>query len=163
MPVFEPPKVIPTTIAEWNRYFRSLKAVTEDNTVSEDKLTTGAVTTNKISTGAVTTPKIADDAVTPDKLSEAYYTETESDARFQPIFDVQSVSTATNAVINTVYLVTGNTTITLPTATQGEIIIKNNGTGIVTIAGTLDGSTNNNLKAGDCANIYCDGTGFYLT
>ena len=153
MPVFEPPKVIPTTIAEWNRYFRSLKAVTEDNTVSEDKLTTGAVTTNKI----------ADGSVAPEKLSEAYYTEAESDARFQPIFDVQSVSTATNAVINTVYLVTGNTAITLPTAEQGEIIIKNNGTGIVTIAGTLDGSTNNNLKAGDCANIYCDGTGFYLT
>lgn len=153
MPVFEPPKVIPTTIAEWNRYFRSLKAVTEDNTVDSSKLTTGAVTTNKI----------ADAAVTPEKLSEAYYTEAESDDRFQPIFDVQSVSTATNAVINTVYLVTGNTTITLPTAAQGEIIIKNNGTGIVTIAGTLDGSTNNNLKAGDGAHIYCDGTGFYLT
>ena len=81
----------------------------------------------------------------------------------QPIFGVQSVSTATNAVINTVYLVSGNTTITLPTPSQGEIIIKNTGTGTVTISGTVDGSTNNNLKAGDCANLYCDASGYYLT
>lgn len=70
MPVFEPPKTIPTTVAEWNRFFRSLKAVTEDDTVSEVKLTTGAVTT----------VKIANDAVTPEKLSEHYYTDAELDA-----------------------------------------------------------------------------------
>ena len=60
MPVFEPPIQVPTNLAEWNRYFRSLKAVTEDNSVSTEKL--------------------VDSAVTPVKLSESYYTEAELDA-----------------------------------------------------------------------------------
>lgn len=59
---------------------------------------------------------------------------------------VTSITTATTAANNTIYLANGTFTVTLPAAAaNAQVTVKNTGTGVITIAGTIDGSTTTTL------------------
>lgn len=58
---------------------------------------------------------------------------------------------------------TGTVTITLPTTEAGtEFLIKNSGTGRVTVAGTVDGKANQILLANDAIRIISTGSAYLI-
>jgi formylglycine-generating enzyme required for sulfatase activity len=152
-----------------------------DNAVTADKLSDGAVTSAKIYNNSVTSDKLSNDALTSEKLSNGIVTAekfsasggssltsgtvgesllSNGDGTFNwgtanGDTDITITTTSTNITLSSeqsgVVLVTGNTTITLPSPSslQGkEFTIKKTDISgyTVTISGVVDGETNPQLS-----------------
>ncbi|KPA18392.1 Microcystin-dependent protein-like protein [Candidatus Magnetomorum sp. HK-1] len=151
-----------------------------DNAVTADKLSDGAVTSAKIYNNSVTSDKLSNDALTSEKLSNGIVTAEKFSASGGSSLtsgtvgesllsngdgtfnwgtasgnDITITSTSTDITLSSeqsgVVLVTGNTTITLPSpsSVQGkEFTIKKTDISgyTVTISGVVDGETNPQLS-----------------
>lgn len=71
-----PPRFIPQTIADYDRFYRSVAVEPDPNSVGSTEIRDAGVIEQKIASLAVTAPKIAVDAVTETKLASGSVTST---------------------------------------------------------------------------------------
>lgn len=75
---------------------------------------------------------------------------------------VVSVTTAYTAANGNIVLANGTFSVTLPAAAVGvQITVKNTGTGVITIVGTVDASTTTTLSPLQSITVVSDGTAYY--
>jgi len=141
---------IPTTAAEWNRFFRGLTVSPDRDTVSTDALEDGSVTDEKLrnSVGCSVIGQSANAVGDPGDIQaeeSEFLRRKNNTLGFGQLYETVTKSSSFTAEINKFYLVdasSGDVVVTMPTAVDGAIVsVKkvNSNTGNVILSGNIDG------------------------
>ena len=112
-----------------------------DNAIDSEHYTDGSIDTAHIADSQITNAKMADDAIDSAEIA---------DGAVDEVHRTRSVATPSTSVTlsSDINLCTGTITVTMPTGANGKmVVIKNVGTGVVTISATpnIDGSSGDHI------------------
>jgi len=112
-----------------------------DNAIDSEHYTDGSIDTAHIADGQITNAKMADDAIDSAEIA---------DGAVDEVHRTRTVATPSTSVTlsSDINLCTGTITVTMPTGADGKmVVVKNVGTGVVTIAATpnIDGSSGDHI------------------
>ena len=112
-----------------------------DNAINSEHYTDGSIDTAHIADNQITNAKMADDAIDSAEIA---------DGAVDEVHRTRSVATPSTSVTlsSDINLCTGTITVTMPTGADGKmVVVKNVGTGVVTIAATpnIDGSSGDHI------------------
>ena len=112
-----------------------------DNAIDSEHYTDGSIDTAHIADSQITNAKMADDAIDSAEIA---------DGAVDEVHRTRTVATPSTSVTlsSDINLCTGTITVTMPTGADGKmVVVKNVGTGVVTIAATpnIDGSSGDHI------------------